>query len=247
MTYRLIAALAALPMLAASHAAQAADMPLYKAPPPAAVFSWTGFYIGAHVGAGWGTREFDYNDLTAAAPFVWDSGIPVNGPLAGVQAGYNRQAGWAVFGIEADGSWTGLQGKGLCNTTVFFLNCSAKTSGMATLTGRFGVDLDRTLVYLKAGGAWMRESSTISNVALPPLPGAFSSSISNNRYGWTLGGGLEYAFAPHWSAKLEYDYMDFGTKRYNFPPTAGIFAPTFTNWDLVDRMHVVKGGLNYHF
>jgi outer membrane immunogenic protein len=63
-------ALAALPMLAASLSAQAADMPLKSPPPAAPMFSWTGFYIGAHVGSGWGTREFDYNDLTAAAPFL---------------------------------------------------------------------------------------------------------------------------------------------------------------------------------
>ena len=171
MNHRLIiGALAALPMLAASLSAQAADMPLYKAPPPAPVpFSWTGFYIGAHVGGGWGTREFDFNDLTAVAPFLWTSAIPVNGPLAGGQIGANWQAGWAVLGVEADGSWANLQGKGICNTTTFFLNCAAKTDGLATVTGRLGVDLDRTLVYVKGGGAWMHETSTISNVALPPL------------------------------------------------------------------------------
>jgi outer membrane immunogenic protein len=60
--------------------------------------------------------------------------------------------------------------------------------------------------------------------------------------------GLEYAFAMHWSAKLEYDYMDFGTKRYNFPVTNAALAPAnFNNWDLVDRMHTVKAGVNYHF
>ena len=143
MKHRLIiGALAALPLLAASLSAQAADMPLYKAPPPAPVpFSWTGFYIGAHVGGGWGSREFDFNDLTPAAPFLWDSSAPVNGPLAGGQIGANWQAGWAVLGVEADGSWANLQGKGICNTTTFFLNCAAKTTGLATVTGRLGVDL----------------------------------------------------------------------------------------------------------
>lgn len=245
----ILGALTALPMLAASLSAHAADMPLYKAPPPAPVpFSWTGFYIGAHVGGGWGTREFDFNDLTAAAPFLWDSSTPVNGPLAGGQIGANWQTGWAVLGVEADGSWANLQGKGLCNTTTFFLNCAAKTDGLATVTGRLGVDLDRTLVYVKGGGAWMHESSTISNVALPPLATGFSSSISNDRTGWTLGMGLEYAFAMHWSAKLEYDYMDFGTKRYNFPVTSTGIGPTnFANWDLVNRLSAVKAGVNYHF
>ena len=186
MNHRLIiGALAALPLLAASLSAQAADMPLYKAPPPAPVpFSWTGFYIGAHVGGAWGTREFNFNDLTAAAPFLWDSSVPVSGPLAGGQIGANWQAGWAVLGVEADGSWANLQGRSLCNTTTFFLNCAAKTDGLATVTGRLGVDLDRTLVYVKGGGAWMHENSTISNVALPPLATGFSSSISNDRTGW---------------------------------------------------------------
>jgi outer membrane immunogenic protein len=251
MNHRLIiGALAALPLFAAALPAQAADMAVpYKAPPPPPpAFSWSGFYIGAHVGAGWGSREFDYNDLTPAAPFLWDSSVPVNGPLAGGQIGANWQVGWAVLGVEADGSWANLTGKGICNSTVFFLNCSAKTDGLATVTGRLGADFDRTLVYIKGGGAWMHESSTISNVALPPIASGFSSSISNDRTGWTLGLGLEYAFAMHWSAKLEYDFMDFGTKRYNFPATNALIpANTFTNWDLVDRLHTVKAGVNYHF
>jgi outer membrane immunogenic protein len=245
----IIGAVTALALLAVSLPAHGADLPVYKSQPPAPpVFSWTGFYIGAHVGGGWGSREFDYNDLTAGAPFTWDSNIPVSGPLAGGQIGANYQAGWAVLGAELDGSWADLQGKGICNTTVFFLNCSAKADGLATLTGRLGVDWDRTLLYVKGGAAWMHESETISNVALPPLATAFSSSISNDRTGWTVGMGVEYAFAMHWSAKLEYDFMDFGTKRYNFLASGtGIPVATFTNWDVVDRLSAVKAGVNYHF
>lgn len=237
-----------MPLLASSIPGHAADLP-YKAPPPFdPPFSWTGFYIGAHVGAGWGTKEFDYNDLTPAAPFLWNAAIPVNGAVAGGQIGYNIQAGWAVFGVEADGSWADITGKGLCNTTVFFLNCNAKTSGLATVTGRIGATMDRTLVYVKGGGAWERSSDTISNVALPPLGTSFSSQITNTRTGWTIGMGLEYAFMAHWSARLEYDYMDFGTQRYNFPATSLLVpANTFTNWDLVNRIHTVTAGINYHF
>jgi hypothetical protein len=51
----------------------------------------------------------------------------------------------------------------------------------------------------------------------------------------------------HWSAKLEYAFMDFVTKRYNFPASALVFGNTFTNWDLVDRVSAVKAGVNYHF
>jgi outer membrane immunogenic protein len=228
--------------------AAAADLP-FKAPAPMPVFSWSGFYIGAHVGAGWAQREFDYNDLTAGAPFLWDSSIPGSGPLVGGQIGVNWQAGWAVFGLEADGSWASLKGAGICNSTIFFLNCSAETKGIATFAGRLGVDFDRTLVFLKGGGAYIHETSTISNVALPPLATAFSTSLDNNRWGWMIGMGLEYAFAPHWSVKLEYDFMDFGSNRVNFPVAGAAFIPaaTFTNWDLVDRIQTMTVGINYRF
>ena len=239
-------------MLAASLSAQAADMAMpYKAPPPAPpAFGWTGFYIGAHVGAGRGHPGIRlqrshaggalylgqrYSDRAVRWRAARSRAEDLHGRLGGARHRSRRQLGRS-------------RGKGLCNTTTFFLNCAAKTDGLATLTGRLGVDLDRTLLYVKGGGAWMHESSTISNVTLPPLVTAFSSTISNDRTGWTLGMGIEYAFAMHWSAKLEYDYMDFGTKRYNFP-VASTLVPgiTFTNWDLVDRLSAVKAGVNYHF
>jgi outer membrane immunogenic protein len=227
--------------------AAAADMPIYSKAPPPPPWSWTGFYVGLQGGAGWGNRQFNYNDVTPAAPFLWSASVPNSGALVGGQIGFNWQAGWAVLGIEADGDWADLQGKSICNTTTFFLNCAAKTDGLATFTGRLGVDFDRMLLYVKGGGAWMHENSTISNVALPPLATAFSSSLSDSRYGWTLGMGIEYAFARQWSAKLEYDYADFGTKRYNFPAAGTVGASNFTNWDLVDQIHTVKAGVNYHF
>jgi hypothetical protein len=89
-----------------------------------------------------------------------------------------------LFGLEADGSWSNITGHGLCNTTTFFMNCSSKVEGLATVTGRIGASIDRALIYFKGGGAWGRESETISNVALAPLATAFSSNLSVNRYGW---------------------------------------------------------------
>ena len=102
----------------------------YKAPPPAAL--WTGFYAGLHGGASWGSKSFDYNDFTPGAPFVWESSIPVNGGLAGGQLGYNLQFGSWLIGVEADASWADINGKGLCNTTVFFVNCAASVDGLTT-------------------------------------------------------------------------------------------------------------------
>jgi outer membrane immunogenic protein len=180
----IVGALAAMPMLATAVAAQAADMglPAYKAAPPSLLTTnWSGFYFGGHAGAAWGSTNDDFNDPTALAPFRWDSGIPVSGPLAGGQIGYNWQSGWMLFGLEADGSWSNITGHGLCNTTTFFMNCSSKIEGLATVTGRVGASIDRALIYFKGGGAWGRESETISNVALAPLATAFSSNLSANR------------------------------------------------------------------
>jgi opacity protein-like surface antigen len=165
----IVGALGAVLMLATAVAVQAADMglPVYKAaPPPLLTTNWSGFYFGGHAGAAWGSTNDDFNDPTALAPFRWDSGIPVSGPLAGGQIGYNWQSGWMLFGLEADGSWSNITGHGLCNTTTFFMNCSSKVEGLATVTGRIGASIDRALIYFKGGGAWGRESETISNVAL---------------------------------------------------------------------------------
>jgi opacity protein-like surface antigen len=169
-------------------------------------------------------------------------------PLAGGQIGYNWQSGWMLFGLEADGSWSNITGHGLCNTTTFFMNCSSKVEGLATFTGRVGASIDRALVYFKGGGAWGRESETISNVAQAPLATAFSSQLSVNRYGWTIGMGVEYAFLPNWSAKVEYDFIDFGTKLYNFPVTStAVSASNFANWNFTAMVHEMKLGVNYHF
>jgi len=238
----LSAASVALPIMA-----NAADLPIQKAPPAPPPLTWSGFYLGVHGGAGFGAKTFDYNDLSPAAPFRWDSSVSVNGPLGGGQIGLNWQAGWVVLGVEGEGSYADISGHGFCNTTVFFVNCSARTSSLAAVTGHLGAAVDKAMVYVKGGAAWARDSLTIANVAMPPATIAFSSSLSDTRVGWTLGMGVEYMLLPCWSLKLEYDYMDFGTKRYNFASSSTIVpAETFTNWDVSQRLHVMTIGINYH-
>ena len=199
-------------MLAASLSAQAADMPLYKAPPPAPVpFSWTGFYIGAHVGGGWGSREFDFDDLTPAAPF-WDSSArsmvrspavrsaPIGKPARRCSASKPSAAGQYA-----------RQGH-LQHHHLFLVRGADDRSRHRH--GRLGVDIDRTLVYVEGGVASMHEDSTISNVALPPLPIGFSSTLGDDRTGWTLASAsihLRHALV----GKLG-TLHDFGPQRYNF-------------------------------
>jgi outer membrane immunogenic protein len=208
------------------------------------VFSWTGFYIGAHAGAGWGTKE--WSDPFFSGKVIQPIGFSsltlanygVNGFLGGGQIGYNWQSGWVVFGIEADGSWTNIKGTGIC----FFVakNCSTKVSALGTVTGRLGGTVDRVLLYIEGGGAWVREKHTAS---LPVGLDGFTLSDSGNRWGWVIGGGVELAFAPNWSGKLEYNYLDFGKKTYDFtlPDGDGVSVR------IRQSMHTVKVGLNYRF
>src|SRR3954453_11095691 len=112
--------------------ATAADIPapVYKTAAPAALpASWTGFYLGAHVGAGWGTQ--DYFD-----PFVGKTVLTntSNGFLGGLQAGYNYQIGWVVLGIEGDISWADVKGR--TASGAFGGGLSAKVDRMASVAGR---------------------------------------------------------------------------------------------------------------
>jgi outer membrane immunogenic protein len=260
-------------------AASAADLgprPAYKAPPPAPVvappFSWTGFYIGGHIGSGWGTKEWDDARPNATAcgktnppgqicitpggggaagegP-VFNSSHTVNGFLGGGQIGFNYQIDWAVLGVEVQGSFADITGHGTCGFEGL-LNCSSKVDGLATFAGRFGFAVDRALIYVKGGGAWAHDKFEITNSGLLFLAGTCDSeglnctpvpgrSFSANRWGWMWGTGVEYAFLPNWSAKLEYDFLDLGTKSYLINDVLGTF-------DIRQRIHLVKFGINYHF
>ena len=111
----------------------------------------------------------------------------------------------------------------------------------ATATGRIGYAFNNMLLYAKGGGAWMDVRYTASALAggvviIGP------AIVDNTRSGWTVGGGLEWAFTPNWSAKIEYNYLDFGSKTYNFT------APGAAATAAIDSAyHLVKAGINYRF
>ena len=166
----------------------AADMPVkYRPPPPPVpVFSWTGFYVGAHLGGAWGTTE---STLTSVAFFDGKTTLPfggfaipisqtqTNGFLGGIQTGYNWQVNnWAVFGVEAQFSWTDLKGTSPC---VLVLACSTDHDWITTVAGRFGVTYDRLLLYVKGGVAWTKATYSAS-LNLDGLITA-STSVSDTR------------------------------------------------------------------
>src|SRR5262249_47184109 len=117
--------------------------------------------------------------------------------------------------------------------------CSSKIERFGTVTGRIGGTFDHALLYLKAGGAWVRDTPTFGVVAGTKA----EDTTSKSKWGWTGGAGVEYALTHNWSAKLEYDFLLFGTERYTF-----VF-PTFStiDADVKQRIHTVKLGFNYRF
>jgi outer membrane immunogenic protein len=256
--------------------ASAADMPVKARPlPPPPVFSWTGFYVGAHLGGAWGTTESTLKSVSATEcseryvsyevsgknEVVCESDslggflIPIsqtqtNGFLGGVQGGYNWQiAPWAVIGVEAQFSWTDLKGTSPC---VVVLACSTEHDWITTLAGRFGVTYDRLLLYVKGGVAWSKVNYSAS-LTLGPDTGPFGNfitSVSDTRVGAMFGTGIEYAFWGNWSAKIEYDYIRFKDKDYSFPLSfaEGPFSLNL-NFDttIKEHIHLVKAGINYRF
>ena len=207
----------------------AADMPArtYKAPPaytaPAVVYNWTGFYIGGHVG---GAFTDGSNLMGSDTRF-----------LGGVQGGYDYQfaPNW-VMGIEAQYSW--LSGGSSNNVFPAGTVVTGKSDQLGSVTGRLGYTWGPALLYAKGGYAW-RDNNNIG-VAVAGVPTAFTTS-GNNQNGYTVGAGLEYMFAPNWSAKAEYQYYNFGNTTFTAGP-ADITGRTFRNDE-----HTAKVGVNYRF
>jgi len=240
----IVLALASLCVLG-TESGSAADMamplktPMVAAPVP---FSWTGFYIGGNIGAGWGTNEVT---LLANPSIPLAANLPLgtvnpSGFLGGGQIGFNWQTGWVVWGVEGDFDGADIQGSGAC-LAVF--PCSSKTNWLATASGRVGgVVLDRILAYVKGGGAWKNTQYSASDpLGIEFAPGT-STSTTTTRSGWLLGLGVEYAFTPNWTGFIEYDYMDFGSSTVNFATPAGVYGASIT-----DKLSEVKGGVNYKF
>ena len=228
--------------------AVAADLPPHKAPPwvapPVQYFTWTGFYIGAHIGGAWGTKE--WTNTLAGARLVDDWQHNINGYLGGLQVGANYQfADRWVIGVEGQFSWANLEGKNHCAITGRDLNCSTKSDWLSTAALRFGFTRgDGLLAYIKGGAAWVSDEYTFNQFD----PNA-SISASGARRGWMVGTGIEYAVTSNWSAKIEYNYLDFGSETIHFPGLASALSIRNLSDEVSirQRIHLVKAGVNYRF
>jgi outer membrane immunogenic protein len=207
-------------------AAFAADMPVKARPMTAApAFSWTGIYVGANAGYAWGNTT---GTLFAGVPGNFD----INGGLAGGQIGGNYQfANNIVIGLEADYQWADIDGSAATGAVV----ASAEVERFGTVRGRLGYAWDRWLGYVTGGYAF----GARTNVAFA-APAIVGSSATLD--GWAAGVGVEYAFAPNWSAKLEYLHVELDEKTF----FAGVCAVPSLCQAGAD-IDSVRVGLNYRF
>jgi outer membrane immunogenic protein len=225
-TVALVALGATVPALAADLGARApyTKAPVYAAP----IYNWTGFYIGGHVGGAFSSNS-NFNGLTTG-----NNGN--NGRfLGGVQGGADWQfaPNWVV-GAEAQYSW--LSGNvGAVLPGGFAYNNNQR--GLGSVTGRFGYTWGPGLLYVKGGYAF---SDNNESVTFGGVPIAFAIN-GDHRNGYTVGAGLEYMFAQNWSAKVEYQYYNFGSANF-IAPAALVPLGNFTTDD-----HTVKAGINYRF
>ncbi len=228
--------------------AAAADLPAKmptKAPIAPAVYNWTGFYAGLNAGYSWGKQ--DNSLVTIGGVTLFSNSDKINGFIGGGQIGYNWQINQLVLGIEADIQWSGQKGDGsfLIVPVGFFANLPASSSitysdklkWFGTVRGRLGWANDRWLAYLTGG--WAYGQGSISGTSTGGIVAAFSGSRDYS--GWTIGGGMEWAFRNNWSAKIEYLYIDFG----NGPTVALTPALNIVGGKMTDN--IVRLGVNYKF
>lgn len=225
------------------NAALAADMPVkapvYKAPSPV-LYNWSGCYIGGQVGYAWARdRDTETNSVTGVQTiFSPVDTASVNGPKAGGYLGCNWQTSAFVLGVEGDGEWAHLKGSAnYINTGVPPDFYETTIRSQASVRGRVGyAAFDRTLLYVTGGVAFanVNEHDEVGGVGT-------SNDNSATRTGWTLGGGVDYAFTGNWIARIEYRYADFGKFSYN-PPVFGAVTETHKITE-----NAVRVGLAYKF
>lgn len=203
--------------------ATAADLPLPEEPIPAAVaalYNWTGFYLGAQ-----GGFVFDGTNVWDPAPVTND----LEGWFAGGTLGANWQMNWLVVGVEADGGWAGIDGSDPCPNPAF--TCSTDVDWVATARGRVGLAWDRVLFYGTGGAAF-------AGILTEANPQAGGGSLDETYFGWTAGGGIEIGLWNNFSVKSEYAFYDFEDEDAVFSGVPVSFNPEF---------QAVKFGVNYRF
>jgi len=217
-------ALAALSMAAApASAADLAARPYTKAPPMvAAIYDWTGFYIGLNGGGGSSHKCWDIVAVPAGPVTGTEGCHDATGGTVGGQIGYRWQASSWVFGLEAQGNWANFKGSNTNNFFIPAITDQSKIDAFGLFTGQVGYAWNNALFYVKGGAAVT--SDKYNTYTIPA--GLLIDSAKETRWGGTVGAGLEYGFAPNWSVAVEYDHLFMGTRNISANTPAGVFSAT---------------------
>lgn len=221
----------------------AADLPSRAAPVVyAPIFTWTGFYVGLNAGVGWA----DSGDVIVTGPTAGSSGILSGGGgdgtfVGGGQIGYNWQSGSIVYGLETDIQYVDTSGSVAWGPYTWWAGRGGGDGAyFGTVRARLGYAMDRTLIYITGGLAY-------GGLNTNPLTGDATSNA-----GWTIGGGVEYAFTNNWTFKVEGLYVDTGegrkTRAFANPPGGLLPAGTYTaTSDGSGGAGLLRVGVNYKF
>lgn len=225
-------------------AASAADLPLKGLPAASVPFTWSGCFVGGHMG---GVVTQDRTISASGSTNNFGSTGFVGGGQIGCD--YQLASNWVV-GVEDRAAWSSLGGSHPGSVRSFVTGITVpsqftlRSDFLASATARLGHSFaPNWLVFARGGGAWTHEkiddafTSTVSGLAVDP-------GATRSRTGWTAGTGVEWAFAPHWSATVEYNYYNFGSN--------GVLLTNATNVSvtvssLKDTIHAVTAGVNYRF
>jgi len=216
----LLGTVALVAFAAPAAAADLAARPYTKAPPMiAAIYDWSGFYIGANGGWGSSRKCWDLNNFVGipVAPALNEGCHDASGGTAGGQIGYRWQSSAWVFGLEAQGNWADFKGSN--SSLQLIARNESKVEAFGLFTGQIGYAWNNALLYVKGGAAVTSDKYTGSTLA-----GLAFDSAKETRWGGTVGVGLEYGFAPNWSAGVEYNHMFLGHRDVGFASTGLLFA-----------------------
>lgn len=268
------ALVATIAIIGSASIASAADMPVkapvYKAPPIAVTSSWTGWYAG--INAGWvgstnntvtnsgtdtGTSGLGSAIGTVLIPASFDLGY--SGFIGGGQIGYNWQNDNIVYGLEAD--FSGASAKASISIPDAFIpaptglkapvttNATRELDWLGTFRGRIGITPSAPFLLYATGGLAVGKHElgigVVSPAGVPPAN--LYNETSKVSAGWTIGAGVEWMFAPRWSLKAEYLYVDLGNIDSTINYAYGAGNTSSLTATVHDRMNIVRGGINYHF
>ncbi|MBC7585418.1 MAG: outer membrane beta-barrel protein [Tardiphaga sp.] len=239
-------ALAALGTATSASAADLARRTYTKAPPMiAAVYDWSGFYIGGNGGYGSASKCWDFIPSTVAgvptgAANVGEGCHDADGGTAGGQIGYRWQNASWVYGLEAQGNWADFKGRNVSTPFPLIANRS-KIDAFGLFTGQIGYAWNNTLLYVKGGAAVVNENySSVANATGLLL----ATASSNTRWGGVIGVGLEYGFTPNWSFAVAYDHIFLDGRDARFTTPAGVF---YANDRISGDVDLVTARINYRW